>query len=155
MYVKFFLGWDVFNPHKPQTTFIPLVISFVWLLGAGIGFHALHRYAYTEGTAAKPPSRWPANSRIPRNEGFKLIVFAHPECPCSRATLRELAIIVGHSREQLDVHVCFYAPRSMREKWRTSDVWSDAPVLPVSRQSKTWTAEKVVSSEPRPPVKRY
>jgi len=130
MHVTFFSCRDPFTSYKARTTFIPLVVFVVWILGAGIGVHALLRYAYTEGTPAKPPSRWPANSRIPRNEGFQLIVFAHPECPCSRATLRELAIIVGHSRKQLDVHICFYAPGSMREEWRTSDLWSDASSIP-------------------------
>lgn len=129
MPVTFFSRRDPFASYKARTAFIP-VVFVVWILGAGIGVHALLGYAYTQGTPAKPPSKWPANSRIPRNERFKLIVFAHPECPCSRATLRELAIIVGHFRKQLDVNVCFYSPRSMREDWRTSDLWSDASSIP-------------------------
>lgn len=64
------------------------------------------RYASTAGAAAVAPMRWPANTALPFHAGrHNLLVFVHPQCPCSRATLSELARITAAAKVPLDTRV--------------------------------------------------
>ncbi len=59
-----------------------------------------------------------------------LVVFAHPHCPCTAATLRELALIVSRCGGRLDVSVVFSAPPGAPEGWEASDLRRRAEALP-------------------------
>lgn len=57
-----------------------------WVTVALAGFWLLERYDTTPGTVG------PAPAAVPEAAGrWRLTVFAHPRCPCTRTTLRELA----------------------------------------------------------------
>ena len=67
-----------------------------WLLVVGAGMTLLSAYAATPGAPADPPHRWPSASTIVRREGLPtVLVFAHPGCPCTRATLGEIELAMG------------------------------------------------------------
>lgn len=69
---------------------LPLAI---WLTVVGAGWWSLVAYGlkYDAKLVAVSPSQWPTNSLIARIDGGpQLIVFLHPKCPCSRATVAEL-----------------------------------------------------------------
>jgi hypothetical protein len=68
----------------------PLAIA-AWLGAVGAGIHACYRYATRPGEAGVTPARWPVASKLSRAAGTTAIMFVHPECPCSRASLHELA----------------------------------------------------------------
>lgn len=56
-----------------------------------IGFRLLTVYNVTPGEAGSGPAAWPAASRIKLAQGYHLLLFAHPLCPCTRATVAELS----------------------------------------------------------------
>jgi hypothetical protein len=103
----------------------------LWISAVGVGVGVLLRYSNTPGRLAEPPLDWP-NSRVVRPDvrRARLIVFAHPHCPCSRATIGELALIMTRCRGKLDAYVLFYAPRSEGSGWARSDLWRDAATIP-------------------------
>ncbi len=76
-----------------------------WGLSVGGGFTALARYAGAPGEMADAAPFWPKDSRIARSEKPTLVVVAHAECPCTRATMRELEKL--SSRIDADVWVVF------------------------------------------------
>jgi len=58
------------------------------------GLFLLARYRAAAGPRGAVPERWPTDSRLARNpERPVLVVFVHPGCSCTRATLDELAEI--------------------------------------------------------------
>jgi hypothetical protein len=57
-------------------------------------------------------------------------MFAHPNCPCSRASVGELAIIMARSPEKLDAHVFFYFPNHETSAWARTDLWDSARSIP-------------------------
>lgn len=65
----------------------------VWVGLVGFGLRELHAYSTTAGSTAATPETWPAESALMRGRGFTVVMFVHPECPCSRASLAELAEI--------------------------------------------------------------
>jgi hypothetical protein len=56
-----------------------------------------------------------------------LVVLAHPQCPCTRATLGELEIIAARTQGLLDLHVVFLKSPAFDHR---SDLWRTASALP-------------------------
>ncbi len=66
----------------------------VWGVVTLASLIALWNYSYSEAGQVEFFERWPAESQIPRqNAVSNLVVFIHPMCPCSIATLDELVRI--------------------------------------------------------------
>jgi hypothetical protein len=62
-----------------------------------------------------------------------LVMFAHPRCPCTRASLGELERLVAEVGGALRVHVLFHRPPDAEEGWERTDLWSRAERLPNAR----------------------
>lgn len=91
----------------------------------------LWRYSNTPGHAASPPAGWPSDVSVkPKKGRSTLLMFAHPNCPCSRASIGELAIIMARSSEKLDAHVFFYYPVHESSAWARTDLWDSAKSIP-------------------------
>jgi hypothetical protein len=102
----------------------------VWGLLVVSGLFGLWNYGAISGDAEAPPAMWPTQSQIARKSGPTLLLFAHPLCPCSRASLAELARLVAACHDRVDTHVLLIAPREMEAAWRDSDLYSEARAIP-------------------------
>jgi hypothetical protein len=103
----------------------------VWIPAVGYGVNTLWRYSTTAGHPAEPPSEWPRFAPIERAAGRStLLIFAHPKCPCTQATLGELGIIVAHGRERVNAFVFFYRPSAEPGEWAKTDLWQAATAIP-------------------------
>jgi hypothetical protein len=103
----------------------------LWLAGVGAGTKLLWDFQTTPGAPGSPPRRWPAASRIERQPGRStLLLMAHPQCPCTRASVAELASLVGRIGERTAVHVLVFKPRDFPPDWERSDIWSSAARIP-------------------------
>lgn len=85
----------------------------------------------TAGDQGQPPLRWPASSLIRREVGkCNLLVFAHPFCACTRATLDEIAQALALRRgtgPATSVRILFVRPS--HSNWK-ADAWSQANSIP-------------------------
>src|SRR6185503_13056206 len=81
-------------------------VILVWA-GLGVcGSFLLERYNATPGERGPAPDRWPEATGLPRTPGRPVLaVFAHPECPCTRATLSVLGEISSQLGSALDLEV--------------------------------------------------
>ncbi|HEX8846493.1 MAG TPA: hypothetical protein VF791_17730 [Pyrinomonadaceae bacterium] len=103
----------------------------LWLLIVVGGLSALWGYEGTPGVAAKPPSTWPADSQLQRAaDGDTLIMLVHPHCPCSRASIGELAAIMAHCQGRLKAYVLFLKPTGFSDDWEKTDLWRSAASIP-------------------------
>jgi hypothetical protein len=69
------------------------------------------RYERTPGARANAPLRWPPESALAAPTGrSRLLVFAHPGCPCTRATLDELREILSQDGARVDATIVFVDP---------------------------------------------
>jgi hypothetical protein len=95
------------------------------------GFALFMGYANRAGLAAEAPNDWPAASRIERaTDRATLIVLAHPHCPCTRATINELARITAKLGDKLTVYVLFIKPQGVEPSWEQTDTWTSAAEIP-------------------------
>ncbi|MDB6154118.1 MAG: hypothetical protein JWL90_2571 [Chthoniobacteraceae bacterium] len=59
-----------------------------------------------------------------------LILFAHPHCPCTRATLGELDALLAQNTAPVRVHVVFYDPTKDSEQLPATDLRNVAAAIP-------------------------
>lgn len=105
--------------------------AVAWTAAVGWGFYSLARYESSPGVSAQAPRTWPADAPVALDpERLTLVLFAHPHCPCTRATLGELDRIVAASADRLRVHVLFYADEKLGRGWEHSDLWEHAAATP-------------------------
>lgn len=110
---------------------ILLIFTVLWLPAVGTGLWIVWGYENTPGVSAKPPQLWPAESRIQRpQDRATLVVLVHPHCPCTRATVGELAGIMAHAQERLNAYVLFLKPAGFSEDWEKTDLWQTAAGIP-------------------------
>jgi hypothetical protein len=54
-------------------------------------------------------------------------MLAHPQCPCTRASIGELAIAAAQARDRLDIHVVFFQSPAFELE---TDLWRSALEIP-------------------------
>jgi hypothetical protein len=112
--------------------FIFTFFIVLWLCAAVSGVVYLARYENTPAAAdASYPSIYPLNSRIVQDpQHSTLIFFAHPKCPCTRASLHELARLMLDLDGKLDAYVVFSKPKDADEGWTETDLYENARAIP-------------------------
>ena len=100
-----------------------------WLLIGCAGLAAMLGYEKAPGTAGETPLGWPVDSAIPPAEKT-LILFAHPHCPCTRASIAALERIMAHEQGKVAAHVLFLSPPGGSTAWVESDLWRSAQAIP-------------------------
>ncbi len=112
------------------------LLAACWLLLTSGALFAMADYGTEEGASGAAPAHWPQGleSMIqPEPARPSLILFAHPLCPCTRASLWELESITNRLYGMVDLHVLFFEPedtRSMPDIWEASDLKHMAARLP-------------------------
>lgn len=108
-----------------------LPLTLLWLFGLGVGFQKIFQYSMTPGGSASAPNRWPLSSQIARTPGrATLLLFAHPRCPCSQASVGELERLMTRFRDKATVHVLFYLPEKQETNWAHESLWRKAEAIP-------------------------
>lgn len=111
----------------------PVIFTTIalWLLGVGFGLSLLLNYENTPALSAKPSALWPAESRIQRaSEGATLVMLVHPHCPCSRASIGELALLMAQSQGRVTAYVLFLKPVGFSDNWEKTDLWQSTASIP-------------------------
>jgi hypothetical protein len=108
-----------------------IAIGVVWLMIVAFGMRGLLNYETTAGDPGDPPAKWPAQSKIPRTAGLPtIVVIGHPKCPCTRATIGELALIMARLHDQVSANVVFVRPHDAPEGWDDTDLRRSAAAIP-------------------------
>lgn len=110
---------------------ILLAACALWLSAVGAGIKYLWSYESTPGVAAVAPDRWPAESRIkPAADRATLVMLAHPHCPCTRASIGELARLMTQAQGRVTAYVLFVKPPDFSDGWEQTDLWASAAAIP-------------------------
>jgi hypothetical protein len=102
-----------------------------WSLAAVAGVSIAVRYEKTATATAEPPAFWPEDTSLERaSDRATLLVFLHPRCPCSRATLDELAVALTHCQGQAETRAVFFGTRREQPESSRGDLWDRAVRIP-------------------------
>lgn len=102
-----------------------------WVVSVACGMGLLIHYENRPGDKGHLQSRWPTESQLVRaSDRDTLLVFAHPKCPCTRATLDELAWVMTRYQDRFQATVVFLQPEGESLAWSRSDIWETAVQIP-------------------------
>ena len=105
--------------------------TVLWLSTVVTVMARLIDYSNSPSPSGTPPVRWPAECQVSRDANRPtLVMFAHPRCPCTRASLGELDRLMARCPGQFSAHVLFLKPAGTPEDWVKTDLWRTASVIP-------------------------
>ena len=108
-----------------------IFIFMIWMLLLGTGFFRLSTYSNTPGVQAKNFPQWPFQSAIQRSQDIAtLVIFVHPHCPCSEASIGELERLVPKIQGKVQSVVMFFKPKNKSDEWVKSRLWEKTKMIP-------------------------
>jgi len=118
-------------PWARRARVLLLLGTISWLLVIVFGLWILWGYENSPGKAAAPPHQWPADSKIqPARDHPTLVILAHPHCPCTRASMEELAKVMARVQGKVTAYVLFYKPQEFGTDWENTELRQSAAQIP-------------------------
>jgi hypothetical protein len=120
-----------FMSARRKTILATALFTVTWLAAVSLGLRTVAKYENAPGKAGTVPEWWPAASRVPRaGDRATLVMFAHPHCPCTRASMAELAQIMAQVQGKVSAHVLFLKPENSGSDWDDTDLRRSAAQIP-------------------------
>jgi hypothetical protein len=108
-----------------------VLTGVLWATCILIGSAIMVNEEFTAAQSAPISSAFPKNSPLTLAAGKPtLVLFLHPHCPCSRATLRELEKVVTRTQDMAAVEIVFTIPAGTPPGWEKGDLWNRAHAIP-------------------------
>jgi hypothetical protein len=107
------------------------VAAILWLSAVVTVMALLIDFSNSPSSSGAPPTHWPVHSQIPLDpERSTLVMFVHPRCPCTRASLGELELLLARCQGQVSTHLLFIRPPGTTEDWLKTDLWRMGSSIP-------------------------
>ena len=121
----------MFPRPKRHKILVTALLGLLWIISLVYGIRSLFSYETTPGTIGSIPQTWPAETKLVRsNDGATLVMLAHPHCPCTRATIGELAKIMAQTQGKLRAYVLFVVPHGVDLQWADTELRKTAAQIP-------------------------
>jgi hypothetical protein len=119
------------SQKKRTAACLAAIFAGLWIVAAALGQRVMLNYDYTAAAPGTPPAKWPTASKVLRAPGLPaIVVVAHPHCPCSRATVEELARLMARLQNKATATVIFVRPPGFAQDWEMTDLWRSAARIP-------------------------
>jgi hypothetical protein len=116
---------------RSKIIFGTILFATLWIAVLSLGLGALLNYENAPGRVGSVSSTWPAGSKIqPAGNEETLVMLAHPHCPCTRASVSELAQIMAHVQGKVHAYVLFLKPQNSGPDWDDTDLRRGAAEIP-------------------------
>lgn len=107
------------------------MLGVTWVAAVAFGLRGLMRYESTPGRVGVVSGSWPAETAVPRPAANPtLVMLAHPHCPCTRASIGELAQIMANTQGKLSATVLFLRPTGAGTDWDDTELRRSAAAIP-------------------------
>src|SRR5437868_9934036 len=114
-----------------KRSLLTAVLGLVWAGLIAAGLRPLSKYETAPGQVGVVPSAWPAESSVTLSKDRPtLVMAAHPQCPCTRASMDELAQVMAHAQGKVRAYVLFYTPRGSAADWQNTSLRRSAGQIP-------------------------
>lgn len=108
-----------------------LLTGLVWIALLATGFFVLAREEFTPVAGVTASATFPSHSALALAPDVPtLILFAHPRCPCTRASVHELAGLMASLPRRVAVTVVFTLPKGVAPRWEQGELWQEAATIP-------------------------
>ena len=106
------------------------VVAFGWLVVIAIGLRGLLSYESAPGAVGAAPETWPSSQVSLAPDRMTIVMLAHPHCPCTRASVSELAAIMAHVQGKAVAYVLFAKPGDSAANWEDTGLRRSAAEIP-------------------------
>ena len=127
------VGWhcSVTLMSSRNNIYITVLLGAAWMAALAFGARVLFKYETTPGRTGFVSSSWPSVSIVPRQtDKPTLLMLAHPHCPCTRASVGELAQVMAHAVGKVNAYVLFVKPPGAGADWDDTDLRRSAAAIP-------------------------
>jgi hypothetical protein len=101
------------------------------VLSVALGWYQLIHFSSTPGAQFAAPAHWPGEILLSRTAGLPLLlVFVHPRCSCTPATLRQLDSMLQSTQAAVQVALVVYGSKTVSSKAFSPD--ASNPEAPIS-----------------------
>ncbi|MCA9393633.1 MAG: RedB protein [Candidatus Omnitrophica bacterium] len=120
-------------------------IVALWLAMIFVGLGLLYNYDMKAGPVEPAPPVWPQDVPMSNEDRlYHLVMIVHPHCPCTRASIGELEILMTRTKDKLHTTVLVYVPQDTDSDWAQSDLMrhlSRIPNVSIRIDRAGWMAE--------------
>jgi hypothetical protein len=107
------------------------LVCILWLVAAGAGAWVVANYDSTPSASGETPQQWPVASQVDfQHTEPVLVMFAHPECPCTRASIGELNRLMAQCAGKVAAHVVFIEYDDLPKDGTQGALWKSAASIP-------------------------
>jgi hypothetical protein len=116
--------------RRTKQIFTTILFATVWIGAVALGLRALSAYENKPGTVGEVAPQWPS-ARIERaKDRATLVMVAHPKCPCTEASVTELAQIMTEAQGKIAAYVLFATPKDASPDWEQTSLRNNAAAIP-------------------------
>jgi hypothetical protein len=101
-----------------------------WIAAVIFGLRILFQYENTPGRIGALPRVWPDSRIVPATDRPTLVMLAHPRCPCTAASIGELAQIMARLQGKVAAYVLFVTPKDAGRAWDDTSLRHSAEAIP-------------------------
>lgn len=120
------------KPVSFRTVVFWVLSAFLWSAAVLYGFNRLYLYEAGAGKMVSTvPEVWPSSSAM-QGPGDRplLLMFAHPQCPCTRASIHELEKMMAPLYGRIQTTVLFARPSGFTDAQVKDGLWKNAEKIP-------------------------
>ncbi|HEX4666210.1 MAG TPA: hypothetical protein VH207_06380 [Chthoniobacterales bacterium] len=116
-------------PKRKKIIVFTVLLALAWSGAIAFGLRTLLAYEATPGAVGLLAQTWPKKSSIRRTPGQPtLVMLAHPRCPCTSASIDELAELLAHTHGKVNSYVLFLKPEE--RDWAETSLQRAAAAIP-------------------------
>lgn len=108
------------------STIITGILASLWLAAVALGMPLLMKLENSPGKSVSAPWQWPKDARVAlAHDGVTVVMFAHPQCPCTAASITELKGLVelaGQRKLKINPYLLVLSPQSRPQYWERTDI---------------------------------
>ncbi len=104
-----------------------ILLAVIWIGAIALGTRAIVEYSLMAGNPVIPTPRQSPDAAPDRG---RLVLAIHPHCPCTRASISELARLVSRAGDSIEAHALVYRPEQMDDAWAHTGAWDELLRMP-------------------------
>jgi hypothetical protein len=106
------------------------LLAITWIASVAFGMRVLFDYENTPGRVGALSAAWPATQIERATDRPTLVMLAHPYCPCTAASIGELAQIMARLEGRVSAYVILVRPKGARGDWEDTNLRRSAEAIP-------------------------